>query len=193
MSDITMTLMRMAALGLSRTPDLPPALAGGNTVERADNLLKLQAEVADELTRHTQDAIRAALGDLARRVIGDPATLAKIMAAVPGVTMEEAVSVALRVCAGCTEGAKAVRETAMAHPASGVSHEQDIEEAERRAMAQYLKRESAGDAVYADGVSIGPLDKKERNKQVPTFDGIDQADQNALWAEYFRRNPRGTN
>lgn len=108
----------------------------------------------------------------------------------PGLTMEEAVSLALRTCAGCTEGAKAIRESAMNHPATGPSHPRQMEEAERRGSVEYLKVESAGDPVYAAGVSIGPLDKRERNKQAPTFDGIDEADQDALWVEYFRRYPR---
>jgi hypothetical protein len=190
MSDITMTLMRLAAQAASLIPDVPASLAGTTLAEETDKLLRLQAAVADDLTRHTHEAIVEAARALARRIYNDAPLLAKIVAAMAGASMEEAVSVAFRICAGCTDGAKAVRGSVVTHPVGMPSHDVGMEEEERRATVSYLKTESAGDAVYAAGVSIGPLDKKLRNLQEPTFDGIDEADQDALWPEYFRRYPR---
>jgi hypothetical protein len=100
------------------------------------------------------------------------------------------MSVALRNCAGCTDGAKAVRETEMTDFPDGTRGERQIEEQERAIYARFLRVEAATDRVYAAGVAIGPLDKKHRNKQEPTWKGIPETDQDVLFPEYFRRYPR---
>jgi transcriptional regulator with XRE-family HTH domain len=188
--DITMTLMRLVAKGLSQVPDLPDSIADADEARQADNLLRLQASVGDELVRHAHGAIAAAANDLATRLKADQTIMKTVQQAIPGVTADEALSVALRVCAGCIDGAKTVRETEMVDLPGGRRGEREITEQERAGYMQYLLAGCTSDHVYAAGVSIGPLDKKERNKQEPVFDGIPAADLNACFAEYFRRYPR---
>jgi hypothetical protein len=189
--DISMTLMKMAARGVAPgCLDLPASIAGANDSEATDNLLKLTADVANDLSRHTTDALTAALNDLLQRLAADAPTVAKIVKAMPGSTLEEALSVALRVCAGCTDGAKAVRKTEMIDLPDGGRGEREISQEERETYAHFLGIEAQSDRVYAAGVAIGPLDKKARHGQDPVFDGIPEADQGALFPEYFRRNPR---
>src|SRR5262245_12018864 len=183
--------MKQAARIISpTTTDLPASIGGADLAAQTESLLQLQSAVGNELTRHTHEALAAAVHDLVRRLNADQATLQKIMDAMPGTTPEEAVSVALRICAGCTDGAKPVRETVMTDLPGGGRGERKIEPHERAADAQYLLVEAATDRVYAAGVAIGPLDKKERNKQEPIFHGIPVADQDALYPEYFQRYPR---
>jgi hypothetical protein len=188
--DITMTLMRIAARSLSPISDLPTSVAGADEGARTDNLLRLQAAVGGQLTNHTHAAIAAAVNDLAARLKADAALLRTLQGEMPGTTADEALSVALRICAGCTDGAKAVRETEMVELPGGGRGEQKISQDQRRAYMRYLIVESANDRVYAAGVSIGPLDKRERNKQEPVFDGLSEADLDAAFGEYFRRYPR---
>ncbi len=75
---------------------------------------------------------------------------------------------------------------------SGKPTKKDFSDSERQADMEKVDRRCSRDRVYPAGVAIGPLDKRIRNKQDPTFDGIDQVLLDKHFTEYFRRFPPPT-
>lgn len=92
--------------------------------------------------------------------------MTKIMQAMPGASPQDAVSVAMRVCAGCTDGAKGVRKTEMNDLPTGGRGEREIQPDERATYAHFLSIEAQSDRVYAAGVAIGPPDQLVRLRLV---------------------------
>jgi hypothetical protein len=184
-----MDLLRAAAAHFSGIPDIPGSLKGAKQGETEDKLLNLHAQVGERLVKHAHDinSARGSAGDLVARVQADKDVTDIAALLMADLRIDEARSVALRVCAGCIEGAKVLRKDEMTLDASGKPTKREVSDSERQGGMEEVDRRCWHDCVYDAGVSIGPLDMRIRNKQEPIFDGIDQALLNKHFQEYFRR------
>jgi hypothetical protein len=133
---------------------------------------------------------RGSTDDLVALVQADQGVTNAVTRLMPDLSLDEAVSVALRVCVGCIEGAKAPRKDEMTLDASGKPTKREVSDTDRQTDMEEVDRRCSQDRVYAAGVAIGPLDRRLRNTQEPTFDGIDQALLDKHFQEYFLRFPR---
>jgi hypothetical protein len=189
--DLTMDLMRSGAASFSAIADIPESLKGRKEGETEVKLLALQAQIGESLVAHAHDVLSAhgSAGDLVSRVCADQAVTDAMNQFMPDLSVDEARSVALRICAGCIEGAKPLRDEEMTLVA-GRKVKRPVTNAERQDDMEEVSRKCSLDRVYAVGVSIGPLDKKSRNGQEPVFDGIDQGLLDKHFSEFFSRFPR---
>src|SRR5262245_17716011 len=115
--DSTMGSLRSAAQQFASVGPLPDSLRGEREGETEDRLLQIQAAVGEQLVRHAHAA--GSVSDLVSRVKADGPTREAIARVIPGVSLDEATSVALRVCAGCIDGAKVPRDEEMTVDAHG--------------------------------------------------------------------------
>src|SRR5262245_22389635 len=115
--DDAMDRLREAGGKFAAIGALPASLTGGAQGETEDKLLAVQAAVGEELVKHAH-SVRTA-DELAARVRADTATVDKLSALIPGVSRDEATGVALRICAGCIDGAKVPRDEEMTLDAAG--------------------------------------------------------------------------
>ncbi len=173
--DETMKLMLSAAAGYSIIADLPGSLMGTREGETEDELLELQAQIGERLVIHAHDILsaRGSAADLVARISTDQAITDTVTQFMPDLSVNEARSVALRICVGCIEGAKVPRDEEMTLDAAGTPITRQVSDVERQEDMVVVDRRCSVDLVYAAGVSIGPLDKRLRNKQEPIFNGID--------------------
>jgi hypothetical protein len=184
--------MRSAAALFSKIAALPVSLEGAKVGETEEHLLALQGQIGERLVdyAHKVNASRGSAVDLAALVSADQGVTAAVTRLMPDLTVDEARSVALRICLGCIEGAKVPRDEEMTLDAAGTPTTRRVSDAERQSDMEEVSRRCPLDRVYAAGVSIGPLDKKLRGKQEPVFDGIDRGLLDKHFPEYFRRFPR---
>jgi hypothetical protein len=191
--DLTMDLMISAAASFSTIADLPGSLKGTKEGDTEDKLLAIQAQIGARLVAHTHDVLNAlgSAADLLARLRADQAITNAISRLMPDIGIDKGRSVALRICVGCIEGAKVPRDEEMTLVA-GKKVKRIVSNAERQGDMVEVDRRCLLDRVYAAGVSIGPLDKKLRNKQEPVFDGIDRGLLDKHFHEYFRRFPRSS-
>jgi hypothetical protein len=190
--DPTMDLMMSAAAQFStRIADIPGSLKGTKEGETEDNLLVLLAQIGERLVTHAHDVLhaRGSAAELVARVSADQAITDDLIQLMPDLSVDDARGVAIRICVGCIEGAKVPRDEEMTLVA-GKKVKRPVSDAERQGDMVEVDRRCSLDRVYAAGVSIGPLDKKLRNKQEPIFDGIDRGLLDKHFHEYFRRFPR---
>jgi hypothetical protein len=187
--DDAMDRLREAGGKIAAIDALPAVLTSDAQGETEDKLLAVQAAVGEELVKHAHSTRTA--DELAARVRADTATVDKLSALISGVSRDEATSIALRVCAGCIDGAKVPRDEEMTLDADGRPVKRGVTDAERKSDMEGLDRKCdvLKDPVYTAAVGIGPLDKKLRNGQEPTFDGIDSALLDKRYPEYRRRFP----
>jgi hypothetical protein len=189
-----MDLMRLAAASFSAIGDIPGSLKGAKEGETEDKLVALQSQIGESLVDHAHDVsnARGSASDLAARIAADKAITDAVTRLMPDLGVDEALSVSLRVCAGCIEGAKPLRDEEMTLDAIGNPTPRRLSDTERQGEMEKVSRKCPVDRVYAAGVSIGPLDKRLRNKQDPVFDGIDQGLLDKHFHEYLRRFPRSS-
>jgi len=184
--DDAMNVLWTAGQQFAPIGDVPVSLQGTRLGESEDKLLAIQAEVGEQLVKYAHDA-NGSVNDLVTRLRGDRGVIDALARVVPGVSPDAAASVALRVCAGCIDGSKVLRKDEKTRSAAGVETTRIVSDAERQSDMQTVDSNCSLDPVYKVAVAIGPLDKKIRNKQEPTFDGIDQALLDKHYHEYFRR------
>jgi hypothetical protein len=192
--DDTMDKLRAAAQQFGPVGSLPDSLKGTKDGETEDKLLAVQAAVGEQIVQHAY-AAKGSVNDIVDRVKTDQRIKGTIVHLIPGVSVEEAINIALRACAGCIDGAKVPRDKEMTVDKAGKPTTRPVTNDERRRDMEGLDKKctSMNDPVYIAAVGIGPLDKKLRNGQEPTFDGIDPGLLEKRYQDYFRRFPRSTN
>jgi hypothetical protein len=186
-----MELIISTGMQYSRISDLPGSLKGWKEGETEDLLLALHAKIGEHLVEKAHDVINAGgwVADLITRVKADQMITDAVAGFMPDISLDEACSVALRVCGGCIEGAKPLRQEERTRTAGGIPTKRKLSNGERKSDMEEVSRKCQDDGVYAAGVSIGPLDMKLRNKQEPIFDGIAQGLLDKHFSNFFRRFP----
>jgi hypothetical protein len=197
-NDYNPALLIRAAERIAGLTAVPKAVEGSTPAETANKLLQLQKTVGERFVAHSASVLNALgnvnptdahLREMASRVKRDKEALKEVKQLMPGVPDDEALSFSMQFCAGCIDGAKLVRKDDKFED-KGTVVWKEIPETVRKQRMERVKQTCTGRPIHAAGVAIGPLDKKERHGQEPVFKGIEEADQDSYFPEYFRRYPR---
>ena len=155
--DPTMDLMISAAVQFSKIANIPGSLKGTKEGETEDKLLALSGPDwrVPCGSRHDVLNARGSAADLAARVSAGQAVADAVTHLMPDLSVDEARSVALRICAGCIEGAKPLRDEEMALVA-GKKVKRPVSNAERQDDMEKVSRKCPLDRVYAAGAVDRP-------------------------------------